>query len=303
MTTVTVDKLLTYRDMLCSRLETVWELGRYLVRTSKLLDKYSAPKLVTLEGIVKRHYDKISVFERRVIEQFTDPIRTALEVGNARAGITEFQKNPDGCTTYTEKCIDWYLWTTAYVGYWYFAAGSRLTDAGVAWPDWLAEPDPNDPEEQRCDWVMLLESEMESRRDFGDIMAEVREEFARAISALPDSQRDASSVERMPQAAGLPATPSSGNCPGALDLSPSADPNAWLSAGDIAKSFGVPLEALKKRLQRHRKKGLLGHTWTDVQDSRGPRQPKYLYRVNYVMPLVRELKAKVSQKTSRQTSR
>jgi len=207
MTTVTVDELLTYRDMLCSRLETVWELGRYLVRTSKLLDKCSASELVTLEGIVKRHYGKISVFERRVFEQFTDPIRTALEVGNARAGITEFQKNPDGRTTYTEKCIDWCLRTTAYVAYWYSAAGSRLTDAGVAWPKWLAELEGNDSEEQRREWVMLLESEMKSRRDYGDILAEVREEFARAIAALPALQHEAPPAEGNPQPASLTVTP------------------------------------------------------------------------------------------------
>jgi len=62
----------------------------------------------------------------------------------------------------------------------------------------------------------------------------------------------------------------------------------WLHHGEISRRFAVDAGALRKRLDRWR----VGHDddWREVPDRR-PREPKYLYRLAAVAPLVDELRA------------
>jgi hypothetical protein len=70
--------------------------------------------------------------------------------------------------------------------------------------------------------------------------------------------------------------------------------NAWLSHKDIATRFGVPHDALKKRLARWRRANLEG--WNEVSDPR-PREAWHLYRVGAVRPIIEDL---ASRQMSRQ---
>jgi hypothetical protein len=63
--------------------------------------------------------------------------------------------------------------------------------------------------------------------------------------------------------------------------------DAWRTATDLARLFGVEGDALRQRLNRWRKKNDGG--WKEVTD-RKPREPKYLYRDGAVRSIVGSLK-------------
>lgn len=72
---------------------------------------------------------------------------------------------------------------------------------------------------------------------------------------------------------------------------------AWLSHTDLADRFELPHEALRKRLGGWRKKHAAGNDWKEVSE-RKPREPKYLYRLGAVLPIVNEMAAGASGETS-----
>jgi len=64
------------------------------------------------------------------------------------------------------------------------------------------------------------------------------------------------------------------------------DENAWYTPDHLAQIFNVGKHALRKRLERFRKRSLDG--WKENEDRR-PREPKYLYQLKMVRPIIDEL--------------
>jgi hypothetical protein len=74
--------------------------------------------------------------------------------------------------------------------------------------------------------------------------------------------------------------------------------NAWLSCADIARHNGLNEKALAKRLETFRRKSDDG--WrADESSSRRPRDPKYVYKLASVQPIVADMKAKDEESTGR----
>jgi len=69
----------------------------------------------------------------------------------------------------------------------------------------------------------------------------------------------------------------------------SLDDNAWYTHDQLADAFGVPKDALRKRLDRYRQSNLWGG-WKE-QTERRPREPKYLYRLKAVRGIIENLRA------------
>jgi hypothetical protein len=75
-----------------------------------------------------------------------------------------------------------------------------------------------------------------------------------------------------------------------LEDSPIHDGQLMLSCAEIARRFDVPLEVLRSRLRRWQSKNQAG--WKEVANPR-PREPRYLYRLSAVMPIIRDVSATV----------
>jgi hypothetical protein len=58
---------------------------------------------------------------------------------------------------------------------------------------------------------------------------------------------------------------------------------SYLTARDIARSYGVQYHALRKRLERYRRNG--GTGWKEAED-RTTRSERYLYLVSAVWPII-----------------
>lgn len=69
---------------------------------------------------------------------------------------------------------------------------------------------------------------------------------------------------------------------------PAITDESYLSPARLAESFGTPADALRKRLDRWRLMNDKG--WKEVSNP-GPREPRYLYRVGSIRPIIQELKA------------
>jgi len=66
------------------------------------------------------------------------------------------------------------------------------------------------------------------------------------------------------------------------------DGQAFLCPRDLARVFDVPYEALRKRLDRFRRKNMNG--WNEVTEPR-PREAHFTYRVAAVKPIIDVMKA------------
>jgi hypothetical protein len=75
-----------------------------------------------------------------------------------------------------------------------------------------------------------------------------------------------------------------------LEDSPVHDGQLMLSCADIARRFDVPLEVLRSRLRRWQSENQAD--WKEVANRR-PREPRYLYRLSAVMPIIRDIVATV----------
>lgn len=64
------------------------------------------------------------------------------------------------------------------------------------------------------------------------------------------------------------------------------DDNAWYTHDHLARVLGVGADALRKRLDRYRTSNLDG--WKENEDRR-PREPKYLYQLKRVRPIIEDL--------------
>lgn len=64
------------------------------------------------------------------------------------------------------------------------------------------------------------------------------------------------------------------------------DDNAWYTYDHLAEVLGVGGDALRKRLDRYRRSNLDG--WKENEDRR-PREPKYLYQLKRVRPIIDDL--------------
>ncbi len=96
-------------------------------------------------------------------------------------------------------------------------------------------------------------------------------------------------------AAGGPAgAPAASSAEPASPTAPSVDDDSHFSPAKLAEVFGVPADALRTRLNRWRETHHDG--WIENPE-RGPREPKYLYRVGSVRPIIDDLKA-TSETTS-----
>lgn len=58
---------------------------------------------------------------------------------------------------------------------------------------------------------------------------------------------------------------------------------------ELADQFKVPLDPLRKRLDRWRKKHLVGSDWTEVEGATS-REAKYLYRLKAITQIIEDLK-------------
>lgn len=67
---------------------------------------------------------------------------------------------------------------------------------------------------------------------------------------------------------------------------------AFMPVENLAKYFQVDVEALRKRLERHRAKYILDTDFYVESQDRGTRKPKYLYNVIMVAPIAENLKKK-----------
>jgi hypothetical protein len=83
--------------------------------------------------------------------------------------------------------------------------------------------------------------------------------------------------------------PEEAAAPGSHGAPPTA--NEYAGPACLADRYGVPQAALAARLSRWRRKNLseCSQGWMEAAD-RGPRQPRYLYRIRTVLPIVEELR-------------
>lgn len=84
------------------------------------------------------------------------------------------------------------------------------------------------------------------------------------------------------------------DAPAASPTAPTVDDESHFSPAKLAEVFGVPADALRTRLNRWRETHHDG--WIENPE-RGPREPKYLYRVGSVRSIIEDLKA-TSETTS-----
>ncbi|MCL4741616.1 MAG: hypothetical protein KJZ54_05360 [Phycisphaerales bacterium] len=96
---------------------------------------------------------------------------------------------------------------------------------------------------------------------------------------------DADTVSSSPQPAGQPL-PTSG----------------MFTATDLAERFGVPIHALRKRLERWRAENLFGKGWVE-DGSPESRNAKYLYDVSAVRPIIDALLASTGASIDRPSSK
>jgi len=90
----------------------------------------------------------------------------------------------------------------------------------------------------------------------------------------------------------------SGKPPVEGEGSPSTTDDAWLGHAEIARRFGVDAENLRQRLNRFRKTN--HDCYREVAEGeRKPTEPKYLYRLSLVRPIIVALKASTSTSASR----
>lgn len=68
--------------------------------------------------------------------------------------------------------------------------------------------------------------------------------------------------------------------------------NAFMSAADLAKHYGVDTESLRKRLDRQREKHTLDTNLFIESQDRGKNKPKYLYNAKMVLHIIKKLKSK-----------
>lgn len=68
-----------------------------------------------------------------------------------------------------------------------------------------------------------------------------------------------------------------------------------LSAADLAERFGVNSEALRKRLDRWR---LTNHAGFEEVSNPGPREPRFIYRLSAVTPIVEGMRRKQARQAS-----
>lgn len=66
------------------------------------------------------------------------------------------------------------------------------------------------------------------------------------------------------------------------------DDFAWYTHDRLAEVFDVGKEALRKRLDRYRSRNMNG--WKENEDRR-PREPRYLYQLRAVRPIIEEFRA------------
>lgn len=80
-------------------------------------------------------------------------------------------------------------------------------------------------------------------------------------------------------------------------LPDSISPDAFLAPRDMARTFGLPYEALKKRLERFRRKNHNG--WIQNMDARN-NEAGYTFQVSAVMPIIAAMRKKASRLMSRE---
>jgi hypothetical protein len=73
------------------------------------------------------------------------------------------------------------------------------------------------------------------------------------------------------------------------DVLRTEDVDVWLASSDIATQFELPLDALRRRLDRWRKKNAAGSGWKEVSD-RSKNEPKYLYLLAAVRSIIDEMR-------------
>jgi hypothetical protein len=66
------------------------------------------------------------------------------------------------------------------------------------------------------------------------------------------------------------------------------DDFAWYTHDRLAEIFNVGKDALRKRLDRYRSRNMNG--WKENEDRR-PREPRYLYQLRVVRPIIEEFRA------------
>ncbi|HUW31674.1 MAG TPA: hypothetical protein VM223_08695, partial [Planctomycetota bacterium] len=77
---------------------------------------------------------------------------------------------------------------------------------------------------------------------------------------------------------------------------PTSHDKAFLTPRELSERFGVPYQALRKRLERFRKSNFNG--WNQVSDPL-PREARYLFQVAAVKPILDELKASSEMSSER----
>jgi len=117
------------------------------------------------------------------------------------------------------------------------------------------------------------------------------------LVGIPQAERGASAACPMPVAEGSrtsePLALENVATPGEVQI----DPEAKLGVADLARRFGVPVEALRKGLERWRGCHVGDRGFVSTED-RGRGMPRYLYSPVVAAPIARKLRAKASVKTS-----
>ena len=172
-----------------------------------------------------------------------------------------------------------YLWEADSLGLIDLAS---MTPAVCAWMAAF-----NDPPEVK--YEMLLEASVELRKFFEGLPplpCPAGESIRARLCRMRDWATDANRAVKA--LCGLPgSTAVSGE---RADEQAPAAPNdqSYLGPRELAKMFDVDCDALKKRLERFRKRNHNG--WNPVSDPR-PREARYLYQVGTVKPIIASMKA------------
>ncbi len=132
--------------------------------------------------------------------------------------------------------------------------------------------------EQRCDAI----GTSSPQSNLNELMVGCTQEFHESLNALADHRKtDVPGNARQPT-----ANPDASR---SKQVDQMAD-DGMFTVSDLAERCGVKPDALRKRLDRWRKKNVGSRDWTENEGATS-REPKYLYRLGAVRPTIEELAA------------
>jgi hypothetical protein len=109
-----------------------------------------------------------------------------------------------------------------------------------------------------------------------------------SLAAFVDEEWRIIGPKPMPQQGDTATHRAEGSSTGMDTALPTPDEKAWFTPDRLVEIYGLKKDALRKRLERYRRNNLNG--WKESEDRR-PREPKYLYQVQAIKSILKDLRA------------